>query len=104
METFAVVVVIFAVPVLVAWLVMHKRPGPNMVCTQCGHHGKTVTKTPGSTGVELLGWVLFLVPGLLYGLWRMNGRRQVCAMCGNDQLVPPKSPIGRKLIAEHAPR
>ena len=100
METAIGLAILFGVPALVAWLIMRRRDGPVMVCLQCGHNGKTVQKTPGSTGVELLCWLLFIVPGVIYGLWRMSARRQVCAMCGHDKLVPPQSPAGRKLLEQ----
>lgn len=102
MEIFVVTFLILAVPVLIGWLVLRQRQGPAQVCMHCGHSGQTVAKTPGSTGVELILWLFLLVPGLIYSVWRLHNRRQVCAMCGHDQLVPPQSPAGRKLIAEHA--
>jgi hypothetical protein len=99
METFVAVAVLLGVPILIGWMVFRRPNGPERVCVQCGHCAPTVSKTPGSTGVELLAWLLFIVPGLIYSLWRLSGRRQVCAVCGHDKLVPPDSPVGRKLRA-----
>lgn len=70
------------------------------VCTLCGYVGTPETITPGSIGIELLLWLFFLVPGLLYSLWRHASRGDGCHKCKNNKLVPLDSPIGRKLAAE----
>lgn len=75
-------------------------PGKPMVCTTCGHHGPTKLQAKGSLGLELVLWLCFILPGLLYSLWRVSSKRQVCAECGADQLVPEKSPVGRRLMQQ----
>lgn len=83
------------------WIVwrMFKEPrGPVMVCTQCGHHGYTLGRVKGSTGIELILWLCFLVPGLIYSVWRMSSRRPVCTACGSSALVPPSSPVGQRML------
>lgn len=57
--------------------------------------------TPGSFAVELLLWLCLLVPGLVYSLWRLSARRDVCAKCGAGQLLPLDTPKGAQ-IAAHA--
>ncbi len=69
-----------------------------LVCTQCGTAGRLKTETPGSFLVELALWLLFLIPGLIYSMWRLTARRKVCAACGNPTMVPASSPVGRKLL------
>jgi hypothetical protein len=61
-------------------------------CTDCGHQAAPSTDTPGSILIELVLWLCFIVPGLIYSLWRHNKRRPVCAMCGGAHLIPAKSP------------
>ena len=73
-----------------------------MICTKCGSTGKTKSHTKGSILIELVLWLCFLVPGLIYSLWRLTTRRQVCAACGSHELAPVDSPIGRKLARELA--
>jgi ribosomal protein L32 len=68
-----------------------------LVCTTCGHVGIPKTHTPGHFLIELALWLLLLVPGLLYSLWRLHARRQVCESCGGSTLVPTTSPVGQQI-------
>lgn len=73
------------------------------VCASCGHYGKPKQAAKGSTGVELILWLLFIIPGLIYSFWRMGSYHPVCAKCKGTQLVPAKSPIGQKMLKEFHP-
>jgi hypothetical protein len=53
--------------------------------------------------MELLLFLFFIVPGVIYGIWRLAARKDVCASCLSDSLVPINSPMGRTL-ANRAPR
>lgn len=70
------------------------------VCGACGTVGLEKKHTPGSLGIEILLWCCFFVPGIIYSLWRLMGRKVVCEACGSPNLIPVESPIGRKLLAE----
>lgn len=72
------------------------------VCPACGWSGVPKKETPGSIFIELVLWLAFLVPGLVYSLWRMSARREVCAECRTAPLVPATSPVGRELLARFA--
>ena len=78
------------------------RSGRAMFCTTCGHEGPDRMQTRGSMGIEILLWLLFIVPGLIYSLWRLTTRRPVCQSCGGASLVPPGSPVAVKMRAELA--
>ena len=49
-------------------------------------------------GVELILWLCFLVPGLIYSVWRMSSYRATCPSCGSENLVPLDSPNGKKIL------
>ena len=68
-----------------------------MVCTQCGTVGSGKTHTSGSFLIELVLWLCFLVPGLIYSIWRLTTRKEVCGACGASTLVPVTSPAGIRL-------
>lgn len=80
------------------WRLLFPAPGRPMVCATCGHHGPTRQRTRGSMAIELVLWLAFILPGLLYSLWRLSTRRQVCAACGAETLIPPDSPMARRLL------
>lgn len=69
-------------------------------CPRCGHVGAPDSHTPGSRFIELLLWLLFIVPGLIYSLWRFSAQREVCAKCGAAELLPLDTPRGRAVAAE----
>lgn len=77
-------------------------PGPRMVCTVCGHVGETKVHTKGSIAIEIVLWLCFLIPGLIYSIWRHSTRGPACASCGSASLIPADSPRGRKVIQDFA--
>ena len=71
------------------------------ICVQCGSVGKPKKTARGSFLVEIGLWLLFLLPGLIYSLWRLSTKRPTCRTCGaGDSMVPLYSPRGRQLAAE----
>lgn len=82
---------------LIVGLMAAGRGGtPERFCTTCGHQGPGRNHTRGSFAVEIVLWLLFIVPGLIYSLWRLSTRRPVCALCGATTLVPPNSPVAQR--------
>ena len=69
------------------------KKGPTSFCTSCGSEEPASTQTKGSIWIEVILWLFFLVPGLIYSVWRLTTRKQVCSMCGASTLVPPDSPV-----------
>lgn len=68
-----------------------------MVCTVCGTVGDSKTHVKGSFFIELLLWLFFLVPGLIYTIWRLTTKAKVCPACRSESIVPLNTPMGRKL-------
>ncbi len=71
-----------------------------MICSTCGQTGGLKTETPGSFLIELVLWLFFLLPGLIYSIWRISARKQVCASCGGAAMIPLNSPRGQQLQRE----
>ncbi len=69
--------------------------GPAMYCTTCGHEGPGKTVTRGAMLIEIVLWLCFLVPGLIYSIWRHSSKYKACASCGRRALVPPSSPVAQ---------
>lgn len=66
--------------------------GPRRYCMTCGHDGPTTTITRGSFGIEIILWLCFIIPGVIYSLWRLTTRAPACSSCGASTLVPVDSP------------
>ncbi len=76
----------------------------DLVCTKCLYQGKTSKETPGSFLIELILWLCFLVPGIIYSIWRLSSKKKVCRSCGSSELIPVDSPMGRRLVGGAPPR
>ncbi len=72
-----------------------------MVCATCGSFANTKSKTSGSLLVEIVLWLCFIIPGLIYSAWRLSSRKGVCSVCGGSNMVPIDSPVGMKILKEH---
>ena len=71
------------------------------LCSTCGHVGEPMRVTRGSFGIEVLLWLCFLVPGLIYSIWRLGSRHDGCAMCGATTLLPLNSPVAKTFAQAH---
>lgn len=69
-----------------------------MVCQNCGTRGEPKIITPGSTLIELVLWLCFIVPGLIYSLWRISARKKGCPSCGQTNMIDVNTPIGKQII------
>jgi hypothetical protein len=104
------VVILFAIVAWVGKIVLGwVRPtgsvtasGP-LICAACGSRGTPKTQTKGSIWLEIALWICFLVPGLIYSIWRLTTRQQVCAECGTPGMISVNSPRGRHLAAQFKP-
>ncbi|MEQ8511552.1 MAG: hypothetical protein RJP96_14830 [Algiphilus sp.] len=74
------------------------------ICTACGHAGSERTITRGSLAIEIILWLFFIVPGLIYSLWRMTSRYHVCPKCRHAAMIPADTPRGRQLAQEYNAR
>lgn len=79
------------------------RDSRRLICKQCGtaHAGERVL--PGSGWIEFVLWFAYIVPGLIYSIWRRSKRHPTCGACGSRDLVDVATPVGSKLVREHYP-
>jgi len=71
------------------------------VCKDCGTVASASRVTKGSIWIEIILWLCFLVPGVIYSIWRLTTRHDACGACGSKNIVPLDSPIGRKIAADN---
>jgi uncharacterized membrane protein YqaE (UPF0057 family) len=67
------------------------------ICTSCGYIGKPIKKTPGNFLIEVVLWIAFILPGLIYSLWRVSNKYYVCATCHHKTVIPVDTPMGKQL-------
>jgi predicted RNA-binding Zn-ribbon protein involved in translation (DUF1610 family) len=71
-----------------------------LICPNCGTVGRPKTVVKGSLLTELVLWLFFLLPGIIYSAWRLTSRAKVCPACGAGNMIPLTSPKGKKLQSE----
>ena len=76
----------------------------NTICKHCGTVNGPANTLPGSGWIELILWLAWLVPGIIYSVWRRSSRTApACRACGHRDLVPADSPVGRALMPAGPP-
>ncbi len=68
------------------------------VCRNCGSKGLAKKTTKGSLWIEVILWLCFFVPGIIYSIWRLVTRYPACKACGSPEIVPVESPKGKELV------
>lgn len=71
------------------------------LCTSCGYIGETKTTAKGSTDTEIILWFCFLIPGLIYSIWRFRSRHEICPICDQATIIPADSPKAQQIIREN---
>jgi len=57
--------------------------------------GKKTMK--GSFLIEVILWLTFIIPGVIYSIWRLANTPLVCPKCGKESLIPTDTPKGVEL-------
>jgi hypothetical protein len=71
----------------------------DFICRLCGHIGPRELNKKGKLSIEIILWLLLILPGLIYSIWRRTGRFFACKECGTHHIVPLSSPLGREALA-----
>jgi len=71
-----------------------------LICSACGQVGEGKTKIKGNGLIEVILWLCFIIPGIIYSIWRSSSRHKICSACGATNLIPIDSPIGKKLLVD----
>ena len=72
--------------------------GGQWLCTTCGAQTNPITLTKGSFGIEIILWLLMILPGVLYSVWRLTTRERGCPVCRKSTLIPLTSPIAQQIL------
>jgi len=60
----------------------------HITCPKCGYYGLGRRILPGSDLAEKGLWLLVILPGLAYRLWRLANARVGCSRCDWDGTGP----------------
>ena len=55
-------------------------------CTSCKSYSP-VSKIRGSSWIELVLWLCYIIPGVIYSIWRRSGKSSVCVNCNSSTLI-----------------
>jgi len=65
---------------------------PYIKCPNCGFEGTAKRFTPGSILIEIVLWLMLLIPGLIYSLWRHSSKYWGCPQCDFKHVKKVKRP------------
>lgn len=68
-----------------------------MVCTECGYIGNPKKITKGNVLIEIILYLTFIIPGIIYSIWRLSNRVYTCPQCKNESMIPSDSPRGKEI-------
>ncbi|SDB03346.1 hypothetical protein SAMN05660653_00146 [Desulfonatronum thiosulfatophilum] len=71
-----------------------------LLCTNCGAKGKPKKIAKGSFVLEVVLWLLLIVPGIIYSFWRLTSKQKVCPICKAPNMIPLSSPMAQKIMAQ----
>lgn len=57
-------------------------------CVTCGYIGSEKSTTKGSIWIEIVLWIFFIVPGVIYSIWRLTTRTKGCPKCRSVMISP----------------
>ncbi len=72
----------------------------SMYCTHCGTVAAPQKRVKGSFWIELILWCCFLIPGLIYSVWRLTTKDSVCPGCAMPNMIPVESPKAQAALSK----
>jgi len=88
---------------IILCVIVNNQPGvkmEKMICPDCGTVGQTKSITPGNMLTECALWCLFLLPGMIYSVWRLSGRYRGCPSCKGRGMIPLLTRRGQRVLQE----
>lgn len=72
---------------------------PKHYCPACGEmFWQPKRKNRGNIAIELILWLLCLLPGVIYSIWRLCNSYGLCPHCGNEHYIPSTSPQAERQL------
>lgn len=100
MSIYHIIAVAFIVGLVM--MLLKRRSSTDAICTACGFRGYAKSHTKGSLAIEVILWLAFIIPGLIYSIWRLITQQEVCPNCKTPAMIPVASPRGQQLLKEYS--
>jgi hypothetical protein len=71
------------------------------ICSNCGSLNSDTTKEDGSTLITIILLICYIIPGIIYFLWRGSTKRIICKNCKNSTIIDAKTPLGKEMYAKY---
>jgi hypothetical protein len=73
------------------------------ICSNCGSLGteETITKVKGSGWITFILLCCYIVPGIIYWIWRYSEKITICRSCKSDLLLEINSPKGKEIYEKY---
>ncbi len=84
---FLIITSLFIYPIVFYRIAFKKDTKIMIRCPNCKYEGVGEFKTKGSFGVEVILWLLLIIPGIIYSVWRLSNKRWICPQCNFDYIV-----------------
>ncbi len=68
------------------------------ICRACWLIATPKDATKGSFFIEIALWCLFIIPGIVYSVWKYITKEKVCPVCSSPAVISINSLMGRKFI------
>lgn len=98
MEYF-IILLIFAAAIGIIYFMRLLSGGyEKKLCLRCHAVDTPKRDIRGSLLIEIVLWLCFILPGLIYSIWRTSSSNKVCRNCGSKEMIPIDSPRAREVI------
>lgn len=69
-----------------------------VACRNCGTIGESVKPLKGSGWITFILLCFYIIPGIIYMIWRRTGTKECCAKCKSENIVPAGAPAASAAI------
>jgi len=75
--------------------------GQKKICDNCGTIAVPLSIAKGNIIIELILWLMFIIPGLIYSIWRISSKYNACPSCKSKNPIGLNTPKGIKLADKY---